>query len=389
MKKQLKGLLLLMVIAVSLWALLKDVAWQAGNPGLMPRTAEAVRAFGSNDLPLSGGLERELEIELIDETKKEDPLIELLPPEEVSTPVAEQGVELLAAEARTTRMELESKANSLVRLTGSVMRDGEPLSRCSVGITPADVSSGRSGLFSETDDEGLFEVTLTQGGEYVLFLGTTDQARISQRIMVPSVREHHVEIAFVTGSISGYVYSQTGEPIREMEVLAKGTSHEGADGEVEASAVTNVSGAYVFERLPSMVYSVSVRNGGGGPLPPFRYPYEGRAQVDNVKVGRGESKDGVDLVLSIAAAIYGQVTSSEGQAISGATVRIKRPIFSKYLNVVHWETEGAGLYNIGGLEAGSYFVRASCGNKQSPWTEVTTVLETTQLVNLVLSDNID
>jgi hypothetical protein len=125
--------------------------------------------------------------------------------------VPNRHVELQVHEGQTTRVVFDDLRGSYVALSGLVLRDGEPVAGARVNISRADNSRGFLNRDAKTDAEGLFEVTLDEGGDYQIQISDRELgASVFQELTVPPNSAHEVLIAYRTGQISGRVLDPDG-----------------------------------------------------------------------------------------------------------------------------------------------------------------------------------
>ncbi len=143
------------------------------------------------------------------------------------------------------------------------------------------------------------------------------------------------------GSISGSVVSQPGG-VPDVGALVVA---EGSDGSTH-DATTNDDGTYTIDGLPPDTYQVSA--GGGQTV----------ATIDSgIVVGSGQPVENIDLALSPAGSVSGQVTRTGGAPVSGAYVVA---IGSSGIPLGgEAYTSTTGDYTIAGLPADVYSVQAS------------------------------
>lgn len=165
-------------------------------------------------------------------------------------------------------------------------------------------------------DDGRFAMILAQTGVY--------QAQLSQRpgdgdlpyVTIPRIditsNEHDVVIAIPEGRISGRVVDANGNGVANASVRATGTqigeSVQGVEGETHSTA----DGTFVLDGLSDGTWAVEARQ------------EKRRTTPIELALSVGQQFDGVKLILSEAAKLTGQVTTTAGAPADGVLVILDR-----------------------------------------------------------------
>lgn len=302
--------------------------------------------------------------------------------------VPAQQLQVDVMEGETTEVAFEDLSQSFVKLTGVVMRNGEPIPNARINFGWADRSRGYLGKRCKADDDGRFQILLDEAGGYrVQISGTGGRGSVFREIVVPAVEEHDVEIAFETGSLAGHVYGPNGETVAGYSLTALGRSTEGqaASGSSVSMTKTREDGSFEFTDLLASTYRISA-----GDLPgaldssaSALTPHLGSASVSGIEVSAGSTVQGVDLRLPPAAAIEVLVVDGEGSPVEKANLEC-RPEGQSIHMASRAKSDASGKAVFGGLNTSQYFLRASLHKEASKWVSCRGRLNETASVKLFL-----
>jgi sarcosine oxidase gamma subunit len=163
-----------------------------------------------------------------------------------------------------------------------------------------------------------------------------------------------------TGSLSGTVVNQRGQPIKGARVSLGG-------GSVGRSAITGASGEFTFEKLPEGRYGINANrtrylSGSYGQTRPER-------SGTTIQLEDGEAKKDLTITLFAAAVITGTVCGDDGEPVQSAQVRALR--YSMRTGVRRLQsssnasTDDRGVYRLYGLSPGEYVISATSNNQDN------------------------
>jgi hypothetical protein len=165
-----------------------------------------------------------------------------------------------------------------------------------------------------------------------------------------------------TGTISGRVVNESGEPLSDVFVSVRPF---GAVGAPPRTTPTTRDGNFQFSGLAPVVYLLSANLAAYTPAP--RDP--DNTQATSYRIG-----DNVTLVLLKGGVVTGRVTSSSGEPVVGVSVRAQM-ITDAYGQPTRYGaalrehiTDDRGVYRIYGLPTGTYLVMAGGGFSYSGFT---------------------
>lgn len=213
---------------------------------------------------------------------RDEPLEHRNPDDEADAPMffGPNGPLATDAEGRTTLTKQTPGIHSF-RLQGS----GGPRMFGSGGMRMAMARSVNGG--EEAPEEPWTEVSVTEGGTHEVVLQAPERARVVGR-----VKEGGRALAGATVRLR----AKDGD---DMPFFDEGTKAE-----------TDGSGEYALENVTVGEYTISVT-----------HPSRAMAHESELRVGSGETRENVDLPLSI---LEGRVTNEEGKGVSGLRIRAEK-----------------------------------------------------------------
>ncbi|PWT92620.1 MAG: hypothetical protein C5B55_06030 [Blastocatellia bacterium] len=170
----------------------------------------------------------------------------------------------------------------------------------------------------------------------------------------PAAAQDQQPQASATGTISGRVVNESGQPLYEATVSIRSYVSTGTAREMS----TDRDGKFQFSGLPSVVYLLSA----GFPAYTIAPRDPDSTQTTSYRVG-----DNVTLIMIKGGVITGKVTTSAGEPVVGVRVRAQmiRDSFgqqSRYGAAMReLTTDDRGVYRIYGLPTGTYLVMAGAG----------------------------
>jgi hypothetical protein len=174
------------------------------------------------------------------------------------------------------------------------------------------------------------------------------------------------------GSVSGVVFDQNGNPVRNAQV----SYTDSLIGEVDT--VTNSSGAFVLRAITAGVDVIQAKLTSGG----VSYFGQNVAFLNN-----GQLTQTINIGLypsSQLASLQGSVSDSFGNLLSGVGV-YAIPTSGKMMSSAYGITDNTGFYNIGGLMAGvSYKIQANAAGYGSAMDTETLTAGHAKTVNYTL-----
>jgi hypothetical protein len=212
------------------------------------------------------------------------------------------------------------------------------------------------------DPEGAYEFESLAPGEYRLQVEAAElDGDASMTIDVPDVPEYRLDLVLPEGRIAGRVVNATtGEPIERAWVTAESSRAIQPDGLLgsvmgrEAGLErdwTDEDGRFSLERLEAARYELSVRPGWGG----------GGAFVQAeplvVELRPDQVHDDLEIRLEPALSLKGEVRDPEGAPLEGAAVSAF--VEGRPESLVRTRTGADGSFDLSGVAAGEYVVRAS------------------------------
>ena len=164
-----------------------------------------------------------------------------------------------------------------------------------------------------------------------------------------------------TGSITGKVVNESGQPLPNASIWAHATGSVGAG----LMATTDHEGKFKLTGLQRVSYSITAS------MPSYMNPPRRSDESGTYEVG-----DSVTLVLVKGGVITGKVVTPDGEPVVAIAVRAEmtrdangRPINSSSM-VQETPTDDRGIYRIYGLPAGTYIVMVGGGTNDYSWTGI-------------------
>jgi protocatechuate 3,4-dioxygenase beta subunit len=298
---------------------------------------------------------------------------------EARTLVPNQSVALEVHEGKRTMVQFAQISDSFVQVHGVVIRNSEPLGKAGISIHWADRSRGYLGKKVKTGDDGRFTIILDEGAKYSFHISPRGGGNIFREIEIPSVARHEVEISFDTCSLAGLLLGPEGKPVEGLEIIAYGSSSVVGAGTTIQFTMSKAGGAFEFIGLVDGSYKLEASTLSVLPEPAAapKHPYLGSAELKDLTLNAGESREGVELRMSAAAAVDGRVSDAAGKAVARATIECRG---EGSLGSSQWNADKSGMFLAGGLQPGNYLVRATRQKQLSPWISIQAKLNTTTTV---------
>jgi 5-hydroxyisourate hydrolase-like protein (transthyretin family) len=159
-----------------------------------------------------------------------------------------------------------------------------------------------------------------------------------------------------SGSISGVVTTEAGEPAADVQVVAHRYRSDWSTWMWETSAPAGADGTYSLAGLRDGEYRIEFQTGyASASLTPEWW--EDAADVwsaTTLTVSGGTVITGISASLSAGATISGTVTDESGAPVPGVSVRAIDPAFGTWSGYTN--TDAAGAYELTGLKAGGYAI---------------------------------
>lgn len=205
-----------------------------------------------------------------------------------------------------------------------------------------------------TAPDGSFTISdLSEGSHSITFMKFDDGIREVRSIAAPT-RDFILEIP-PGGRVAGKVTDKaTGQPLTTFQAGTSG-SRGGAGmrfvGPPMVRSFSSEEGAFALEGLPTGQTDIVATAPGYA------------RGVITVTVEEGKTLDNVTIALNLASKITGKVTGPDGAALSGAVVTAEPPSGGQGMRMPmrgqQVVTDGAGQYEIDGLELGQQTIEAS------------------------------
>jgi hypothetical protein len=202
----------------------------------------------------------------------------------------------------------------------------------------------RGGVFTRTDSDGRFVLTIAPGVVVHLF-ADAPAGWAEQRIEVPE-EGAPAEVTLTLeahASVAGVVRSPEGSGVAGASVeLRRGAPHADASPRT-ARATSGGDGYYFIERLAAGDFDASARAPRGGPYT--------NAPEQRIALRSGEHREPLDFTLAAGEFIRGVVRTREGEPIAGA--RVEWMIMAREFTQDVATTGVDGTFRIAGLTTGS------------------------------------
>lgn len=222
-------------------------------------------------------------------------------------------------------------------------------------------------FYTRTDITGAFTVPWLDAGRYVVSARDCDEERFLERFYIDSptaddADEITVRDGAVTqvgtldlrpsGSLSGTVADESGNPLAGICVSAVAPNHQGG-----RSATTSADGGYTIRGLRPTDYAV--RFNGCDRNRDYAVEYWSDKPTlktaDTVTVGGGRTATGVDERLASSGEISGNVTGTGG-ALTGVCVTLHAQLDGDWMELASDRTDANGAYLFDDLSPGVFAV---------------------------------
>lgn len=223
----------------------------------------------------------------------------------------------------------QSRRTATTTSAGRYRVDGLPPGRYRFEITPPEGSPLLPATFAGADGEG-FEVELARSHDGV-------------DLTLPR-----------GGTITGRVTGIDGAPLRDTTVSTSILRNGGFYSRVTAR--TGSDGAYVLQGLPGGDYTVRFEPASTG-LRAEWWP-DSRSSGALLAVREGETRTGIDAVLTSGGTIAGRLLDVEGATTTGKAVLLLETSRGSWAELRRVRAGGDGVFAFTGLEPGTYHLRA-------------------------------
>jgi len=253
-------------------------------------------------------------------------------------------------DGETVEVVLGAPPTAPVVVHGRVTHAGEPMARASVMVMAESGSTLASMRIDTADDEGRFELTLDEPGDYtfVTLASDTFEAEIDFPVTVPAVERHRVDLELPAGSIAGHLVGPDGGVPADALLWFRRQ-----DGSSELSVLMRQSavgveedGTFLIETLHPGLYALTATAGDLA-----------LTTVHDIEVREGRATEGVELSLSASGRLSGSVVDANGDPAGHATVLVRdgagRPLYR--LDTV---TDEWGRFSMRNLPVGDVLVSA-------------------------------
>lgn len=217
----------------------------------------------------------------------------------------------------------------------------------------------------QTDERGLFTFPkVASGDNYALIVQHPDYSRREEGPFGVPEGEQVTQLVVVKAGtrLMGTITDTGGSPVAganlTLSLAAMGlqTTSDSSDPTTE-KAVTNADGTYAFNNMAVGQYTMTVAADGYG-----------RLTKQQINVGEDEDTS-QDLVLEVASAMGGTITSTNGTPIEGAIVKVYSIANRDTRTQTQTESQADGTFLVNDIPDGEYSLRVEAeGYKDEPWT---------------------
>ncbi|MFC2085073.1 SUMF1/EgtB/PvdO family nonheme iron enzyme [Bacteroidota bacterium] len=198
-------------------------------------------------------------------------------------------------------------------------------------IVGAEISTNPESIITYTDENGYYEITSLQEGEYSVYTMKQGYIKDSLEVEVNNEQQSKVDFILLTrGGINGTVTNSSEEPLEGVEITTEPQTSE---------VYTNASGYYEITDIDAGTYTIYASKDG----------YIQSSTQTNVV---NDILTQVDIVLLTRGGINGTVTNSSEEPLEGVEITTEPQTSEVYTNA-------SGYYEITDIDAGTYTVYAS------------------------------
>jgi protocatechuate 3,4-dioxygenase beta subunit len=273
-----------------------------------------------------------------------------------------------------------------IRVRGRVSSGGEPVIDAVVICRAIGEHEGKGA--ARTGGDGEYEITLGEEGRYRFEVGEAGSDRLDFTRDVPLRDEVVIDFELPTASIEGVVRDEKGEPKSrcrvELEYEGAGEEKDGAGS--RRSDETDDDGRYRLAHLRPGVYQLRVTSRQWRSWPGSSGPALGTVILEDLEIGAGEVKSGLDFDLEVGGSVTGVVLGTDGLPSRGARVHILTESGRSVQGRSSARSGKGGRFECEGLATGRYLVKAKKEGRESEAVPARIYSNGTTEVELQLED---
>ncbi len=295
----------------------------------------------------------------------------------VSTIVDDYGYYVDSAYRSNVSPGAEGVGFELKKVTGGLqgkvsdINTGQPVKNAQINL------SGPSYRYIQTNDSGYYKVSLQDGVYYLSLSAQYYDFYTAENIVISGSLGTKNILLTRTGSFSGTVVDENGDPIPFASVMARDSL-----GYYYGNGTSQNQGTYVVSGLMTSMYKAAAN--AVGFVPQW---YDKKSVLDSATsflVTKGFDTPEIDFVLSRGGSISGCVKDKNGNGIPEVGVYALDTVFN-FISMT--ATDDSGNYVVSGLLTGKYYVVVDADSFLLQWYDGITDYHSAASVTVTLNQN--
>jgi len=263
-----------------------------------------------------------------------------------------------------------------VLLKGRVTASGEPIEKAIISFIPSTGGGMEKMAIESTDEEGFFETTLVEPGDYLVTIQEMglmgQQNNLEFRRRVPDEVSFELNFELPVGRITGTVFGPDGDPLPQARVTLNidgGAEFGTMFGGKYTETSTDDVGDFELKYLRPGGYLVAAGGSMLGGMFGEDTSVKGRV-VNRVHVDESQWLRNVDFHLEDPGSISGTVIDHAGEPVAKAVLFARDENGNLLETFSFLSSDAGGRFKYHGLAPGNYTIAARMDNSASAETQI-------------------